>query len=1184
MANQSKYTFDQVEKKLDIIKNDQGEDKVLYGDGTYKSIPESTITDEQIATAVDNYLTENPIECTIDDEAVNDTTTWSSNKINELVSGNTTQIESLLQKYSELLNTIAEINGGNKNIQLCSVISMLDDWKFKLISSVSDESYSSVEETTLGYDDSSWDSVSVPHDWSIYNDFNSTSKAGYEGGYLDGGDAWYRKTLPITEDMSDKKVFVYFDGVYMETDVYINGVKVGINRMGYNPFYFDITEYVDFTQENVMAVFVRNEQPSSRWYSGSGIYRNVMLLIGETSDMSLSNVCVSTENLKNEVGGIVTTNIKVDVTNFSSNRVSIPIIFSIYYDGAEVGSSKQTVDIDANSALSISSDVSVVNPLLWSTSKGKANMYEAKVSVNYNGSVYYKTAKFGYRYIEFNSDGFYLNGEKIKLKGVCMHHDLGCIGAEINKSAINRQINILKDMGVNAIRLTHNPSSTEYLEACAENGILAIEEFFDCWESAKKTYDFARYFNDYKEQVIKSTIQRDINNPAIIMWSIGNEIIRVSSYTSDSVVPVVEELVNMVKKYDTTRPVTMGDDTPSSNVSWKAMEYLDVIGVNYGNDSEYSTIRNRFPDKCIYGSETTSALSSRGIYESVDTSTDKQKSSYDNEAVGWGDYAYAGYKRHFETYPYLAGMFVWTGFDYIGEPTPFNSYPAKSSYFGIVDTCGFPKDIYYMYQSRWSETPMIHILPHWDWVANSTINVWLYSNCSKVELFLNGNSLGSKLQSEIGEKYEFEYSISFEKGTLVANGYDENDNLVAQDIVYTSQETPATLSILSDKSSVNINSDDLVFIECNIVDKNGVRLPNARDVVTFTVDGGIVVGTDNGNASCVEKMRTNQKSAFSGKVLCVVRHDGASGDMTITATCEGLASSSVTVSKSTETTYTNNEHEFVDASTPPIYEYIISEVPCTGVELDNSNVTFNTLNGTVQLVATVTPENTTDTLIWSSSNDSVATVTNGLIKSVGEGNCIITAKCGEYSTTCNVTVSLSSESEWDWCWNGESEVPEGATLTDIGLVALENGSYAMQSTNTTGEFNIDNGIGENSYLEIDFNVNSVNNHWKIGWFTKPTADTRCCATMINFTGNIAYQASDNVVTSTGITLSTNTDYTIAIDNMNDKFYINGVEVEKTKSMIASNSDNTGAGFFDASSSTQGVMKVTGVRFKKDLSA
>lgn len=732
--------------------------------------------------------------------------------------------------------------------------------------------------------------MTIPHDWSIYNEFNANSPATYEGGFLDGGDAWYRCRFTTTAEMLSKRTLLYFDGVYMEADVYLNGKKIGENRMGYNPFWLDASDTMT-TGENVIAVFVRNRQPSSRWYSGSGIYRPVYLLTLKSVSKWLSGVHVTTPSLETQYRGSVTTHVAFTIHNASTSTATT-VKAVVYKKGVPVATAQKEV-ILSEGETSCTIDVPVANPSLWDV--GKPNLYELEIALSDSLDSY--TAPrvvYGYRWTKWDVDtGFWLNGKNIKLKGVCMHHDLGCIGAEANRSAMERQIDSMIAMGANAIRLTHNPSSRIFLDLCMQKGVLVVEELFDCWTVAKKTYDFARFYPEHYQEVVRNTLLRDRNNPAIIMWSLGNEINRTANYTAEQVQPIVTALIAEVKKHDTIRPVTMGEDNPGRDASKTCMGVLDVCGINYNSNN--LSIPHGLNKPC-YGSETTSALSSRGIYARDDAGY--QCSSFDDDKVVWGSYAADALRAHM-TNAYSGGMFVWTGWDYIGEPTPFNKYPTRSSYFGICDLAGFPKDIYYMYQSRWTTAPMVHILPmDWDnWTIGNTVPVWLYSNCPSVELFQDGVSLGKKTQADIGEKFQFAYSVTYAKGVLTAKGYDATGAVVATDEVKSSDGTPAKLSLTAYKQNVDVGTDDLVFVICDVQDKDDTRVSTASTKVTFTCTGGTVLGTDNGNATCVELMRHNVKSAFNGKVLCVCRHDGKAGTMTVTAAADGVTSGSVIIQK-----------------------------------------------------------------------------------------------------------------------------------------------------------------------------------------------------------------------------------------------------------------------------------------------
>lgn len=763
-------------------------------------------------------------------------------------------------------------------------------WKFHKVSDTADLSYTSTAEAAPGFDDSAWQSVTVPHDWSIYNNFNADCPATYEGGYLDGGDAWYRCKFTIADAMLSDQTLLYFDGVYMEATVYLNGRLVGRNYHGYNPFWLDISNVL-VEGENVLAVFVRNRQPSSRWYSGSGIYRPVYLLTMEGAGKWVTDVAVTSPDLESQHTGSVATHIAFTIHNTDTATSGTAKVI-IYKDGVQIVQSSKDVTIGEGET-ACSTDLSVTAPALWDV--GQPNLYEAEITITGSfGSYTAPRVVYGYRWTKWDVDtGFWLNGKNIKLKGVCMHHDLGCIGTEANQSAMERQIDSMVQMGANAIRLTHNPGSTMFLDLCMRKGVLVIEELFDHWTLAKSKYDFARFYTDHYKEVVRDTLLRDRNDPAIIMWSLGNEINRTAKYTAEQVRPIVTALIAEVKQYDTTRPVTMGEDSPNMDAAKVCMELLDVCGINY-NSNNLSVPHDM--GKPSYGSETTSALASRGIYARDDTGY--QCSSLDDDKVNWGSYAAIALQTHMDN-PYSGGMFVWTGWDYIGEPTPFNKYPAKSSYFGIVDLAGFPKDIYYMYQSRWTSKPMIHIFPrNLDSVEDGkTQRIAVYSNCPTVELFVNGVSIGKQTQAQIAEKYQFRWWPTFHPGTVTAKGYDANGAVVATDEVKTSDGIPARLALTAYKTTVDVTTDDLVFVTCEVQDKDGVPVPTASSAVTFTCTGGTVLGTDNGNAACVEPMRANTKSAFSGKVLCVCRHDGHAGALIVTATANGLSAGAITIKK-----------------------------------------------------------------------------------------------------------------------------------------------------------------------------------------------------------------------------------------------------------------------------------------------
>lgn len=924
-------------------------------------------------------------------------------------------------------------------------VQKLTEWKFNLLRTSSTGSFDT-SMAAKAYNDAAWENVLVPHDWSIHQNFNSSSKSTYEGGYLDGGDAWYRTKFTVEREDPSQKVYVYFDGVYMESDVYVNGTKVGLNKYGYNPFYFDITNYVTEGSDNCLAVSVMNNQPSSRWYSGSGIFRNVMILTAAQSDIAVSDIDICTPHLSSQYNGNVDTNIKFNLTTTSNQQFDV-ILEVINNEGSVVGSVTETYTINGTSSEEL--NVTVNKPKLYGVYD--PNMYTLRFTIKkQDGTKLYRDTKFGYRWYEYTTSGFYLNGSKIFLQGVCQHHDLGCLGAISDKSGYERQARILKSFGVNAVRITHNPPSVEFLDAFTEAGILLIEEFFDAFQ-AKETYDFARYMDTYLETVVHQTVQRDRNYPSIIAWSLGNEIARTStSWSASQCQQMAARIKQAIRDYDhEQRPVTMGEDAPTSSLATAMSNELDLIGINY-NLSSYTSSLNLSKPK--YASETTSAFETRGRYKT--DSSNYVCTSYDTYSSSWGCLHNVGLSSYKAT-SNCFGMFVWTGFDYIGEPTPFyNSYPARSSYFGIVDLCGFPKDAYYLYQSEWTDTPMVHILPHWDESSDfsgttRTINV--YSNCPKVELYLNNSKVATLTTKN---NLYFSTSLTYTKGTLIANGLDSSGNVVAQDIVYTSQGTATQMRLSSDKIIVD-KDNDLVWVTADMLDANGVFVPIANNKITFTVSGGTILGTDNGDPTDVSSaLSSNIRDAFCGKALCVIRPNAADGNLTITASANGMTSKSITIIKGNQSVLAVQEAaSIIDATKATIYKYGNEVISCTGLTLSQYSLTFTDENP-IQLTATPTPADTTDTIVWDSTSKNVATVVNGLVIPLQSGSTIITATCGTKTVSCSVKVEIN-QTVYNVTFNGShcsisdpdtTSIVEGGTYT--GTISADAG-YTLSSVIVT---------------------------------------------------------------------------------------------------------------------------------------
>ena len=985
--------------------------------------------------------------------------------------------------FQVMADNISKINSVITDVNINSYNILKDNWKFKLLSNNgTDRSYTN--EISQSYDDSTFENISVPHDWAIYKEFNSSSPGKYEGGYLDGGDGVYRIKLDTTS-LNGQKVFLYFDGIFMESEVYINGNLIGLNKW-YNPFYFDITNSLNFDGNDTLAVLVRVKQPCSRWYSGAGIFRNVYLVTGNYIDIAINSIHVTTPNLETELTkGYVTTNVKMSINNKNEESKNINIKNEIYFNNELVAYNNEA-KLLSNGSNEYVCNILVPSPKLWHEYQG--NLYTLKTIIQIDGAdVYINYTKYGYRYFKFDKDtGFWLNGINMKLRGVCLHHDLGCLGAEVNKSAIERQIRILKNMGCNAIRITHNPASPEFLEVCAKEGILLIEELFDCWANGKKAYDFARFFNEYRERVIKFTVNRGKNNPAIIMYSVGNEIIRTSGgkYTSETATALVSNMINTIKSIDTERMITMGEDVPGNSIARAVMQLMDVVGVNYGNDSEYASLREAYPEFKLYGSETTSALSSRGIY--ARDNVNLQCSSKDNDFVDWGDSASVALKRHMDS-DYLAGMFVWTGFDYIGEPTPFNKYPARSSYFGIIDLAGFPKDIYYMYQSRWTKKPMIHVFPHWNWENGNTVNVWLYSNCDKVELFVNGVSKGIKTKDSIGSKYNYEYNVSYEAGTLLAKGMDSEGNVLVQEEIKTSS-MPYKIFLTSDKSLIKQGGDDLIFVECNVLDENDIVCRTANNLINFSVSGGIIVGTDNGDATDVStSLRHPNRKLFNGKALCVVKPDNTDTDVIITATSDGLQETSINVKKAQITAYANSIVEIsgdIEPPLPPVINY------ATGISFNNNTVTLKQTKQ-YQLETTLSGGDVYDSITYSANNGNVSVTNSGLVtgNTLGESIVTVTMIANEitYEDTCTITVT---ENTTGVLYNLESPtVFDGTNFIDTGVCARDtdkNLTIFISYNGKTGVPGQAQVCVMHSMLESNgypgLSIDTVDRHYRIGTY------------------------------------------------------------------------------------------------------
>ncbi len=735
----------------------------------------------------------------------------------------------------------------------------------------------------------------------IYNDgekiiegpFESTCPGGSGAGYVNAGIGWYRKTFTLPENIQGKRVFIEFDGVYMNSDVWINGVHLGNRPYGYSSFHYELTPHLKFGDEqNVLAVRVNVQQPCSRWYSGTGIYRNVRLTITDPVHIAHWGIYVTTPDVsENEATVRVAT--KIQNQSDSAEQVTLETMI-VDESGNQVANTTSLQKVGADSGGIFEQIFKLPKPKLWSLESPTLYLIKSKVLVN-SRITDSRDTPFGIRIFEFTTDkGFFLNGKHVVIKGVCNHHDLGCLGAAVNKRAIERQLEIMKSMGCNAIRTSHNPPAPELLDLCDRMGFLVMDEAFDEWKRSKTMYGYGRFFDEWSERDLRDMIRRDRNHPSIILWSIGNEI---PEQDNTDAYEMAKRLVDICHTEDPTRPVTSACNSPEAADKNGFSKPLDVLGINYSM-SFYQTLKGKAR---LIASETASAVSTRGEYNLVQDGDkliikkelNNQCTSYDIVAPGWGNTAELTLKT-VKTAPWVAGEFVWTGFDYIGEPTPF-SWPSVSSYFGIVDLCGFPKDRYYLYQSRWTEKPMVHILPHWNWQGfeGQEIPVWCYSNCESVELFLNGKSLGEKKFSET-EDLHLEWKVPYSAGALKAVAKN-NGKIICTDEVQTAG-APAKILLTPDRSEINANGKDLSYVKVEIVDQEGHLCPNADNVVKFTITGnGIIAGVGNGNPISHEYFKASGRKAFHGLCLVVVQSTDKAGKIKLNASSDGLHDAGISI-------------------------------------------------------------------------------------------------------------------------------------------------------------------------------------------------------------------------------------------------------------------------------------------------
>lgn len=770
----------------------------------------------------------------------------------------------------------------------------------------------------VNYVDINWRHLDLPHDWAIEGDFSPANPSGASGGALPGGIGWYRKHFSVNPKEKNKRYVIAFDGVYMNATVYVNGHKLGTRPYGYSSFEYDITPYINKVGDNVVAVRVNNsDQPNSRWYSGCGIYRHVWLKKSAESYITQWGQYVSTTP-QGEV------KIKVDAHVAGGKKMTVrhTILDAAGKVVAQgVGGETQTLK--------------VTHPHLWNI--GDGYLYTVKSELLVGGKVMdTETTKTGFRDIKFDAQkGFFLNGKNMKINGVCEHHDFGCLGAVVNEDAMHRKLTILRDMGVNAIRSSHNPPAPELLNMCDSMGLLVMDESFDMWRRKKSQNDYARFFDEWHQRDLSDLVKRDRNHPSVFMWSIGNEVLEQWSNAAADTLSLeqanlilnaghdastlahgnelsvnsllTQHLAEIVRQYDpwgSTRPITAGCNEPDPNNHLFKSGALDVIGFNYHHQWVKDVPQN-FPGKPFIFSESVSALQTRGYYMMPSDSVYKAPvewwlpytdpsfmcSAYDNMHASWSS-------THEETWDvvkhndFVGGQFIWTGFDYIGEPTPY-AYPARSSYFGIIDLAGLPKDSYYMYQSEWTQKPVLHLFPHWNWLPGQTIDMWCYYNqADEVELFINGKSQGIRKKTVYGAQnegdayqksteYHVMWRVAFQPGEVKVVARKDGKEIASQTIKTAGAPHHLVLKETYQGTLAHGTSEPTTFVEVNVVDKDGNLCPNATNQVFFSVEKSpsaasapVILGTDNGCQTSLERFTDPHRKAFFGKCVVVIKGKG----------------------------------------------------------------------------------------------------------------------------------------------------------------------------------------------------------------------------------------------------------------------------------------------------------------------
>lgn len=892
--------------------------------------------------------------------------------------------------------------------------------------------------------------VDIPHDWLIYDTKN----------LYETSTGWYRRTLDYKK--SEERVALRFEGVYMDSYVYVNGTLAGEWKYGYSTFEFDITDLLK-EGENIITVRVDHREPNSRWYSGAGIYRKVWLKTYPACHLVTDGIYISAD-----------TNGKVTVTTEAARPKDTPAAeLSVRHrimDGENVlaqverscpafdKSRMPQVILQEGNAYSVNTDyLQVEDPMLWDIENPKC--YTCVTELLRNGEIIDKEENiFGFKKAEFTADkGFFLNDRHVKLHGCCEHHDLGSLGAAVNKTAIRRKLKMLRTMGVNAIRTSHNMPAVELMELADEMGFLILSEGFDMWEMPKTTYDYARFFPEWVDKDVASWVRRDRNHPSLIGWSIGNEIY--DTHASERGQEITSLLLGLVREHDprSNGYVTIGSNFMQGENAQKCADIVKLAGYNYA-ERLYEEQHGAHPDWMIYGSETASVIQSRGIYhfplsQQMLANDDEQCSSLGNCATGWGakntEYCIIA-DRDAE---YCAGQFIWTGFDYIGEPTP---YSTKNSYFGQIDTAGFPKDSAYVFRAEWTDykkSPFVHIFPHWDFNEGQDIDVRVTSNAPKVKLFFNGEEIGEKeIDHAHGQELTLDVILPYKKGELCAVAYDETDAEIARDCKKSFGDT-TEIRLTPDKTELKADGEDLVFIDISAYDEAGEFVANANNRVFVSVSGaGRLVGLDNGDSTDFEQYKGTSRRLFSGKLMAIVAAKTEAGEVEVKVSSTGLTESSLTLQAVEAPVQTGVSAIMENAEREADCADALQDVPVRKIELTGENTVFNAERREMQFKAVIRPTNATYAETVEYRITTVLGITSNLAEITSVENGVVTVRClgdGEFYLRA-------------LCKNGTDKYHVISTLKlkgeGIGSASFNPYELVLGGLHTVASENIGNGI------------------------------------------------------------------------------------------------------------------------------